>query len=308
MRFDKWTCAASAGILLLAGSATSVWADGWNPNSKATNRDSVANTRHNLTQRWADWEVWMDGYRNDYNEVCVYCHTPHSASAQMGNAPLWNRTKPSGAYTLYSANTTLGRPVTQPGTASLTCLSCHDGTVAVDSIINMPNSGGYSSAQQTSVNIAFLDSWSGAGPTGNHAVLYNSPVNDCNRCHSPAMFPNMTDSIAFNIGTDLRNDHPVGILYPTDFSGVTDFNQPNAELAGKAWYFDINGDGQMDAREVRMYDTGEGYEVECASCHDPHGVPSAGPGSTFIPSFLRVANSATWGGSPSKLCLTCHVK
>ena len=49
-------------------------------------------------------------------------------------------------------------------------------------------------------------------------------------------------------------------------------------------------------------DTGDGFEVECASCHDPHGVPSDGAGSTFNPAFLRVANSE------SNLCLSCHVK
>ena len=57
-----------------------------------------------------------------------------------------------------------------------------------------------------------------------------------------------------------------------------------------------------DPDEVRFYDTGDGFEVECASCHDPHGVPSDGAGSTFNPAFLRVANSE------SNLCLSCHVK
>ena len=47
---------------------------------------------------------------------------------------------------------------------------------------------------------------------------------------------------------------------------------------------------------------GEGFEVECASCHDPHGVPSTGEGSTLLPSFLRVRNEN------SAVCLTCHTK
>jgi hypothetical protein len=67
-------------------------------------------------------------------------------------------------------------------------------------------------------------------------------------------------------------------------------------------FFDLNGNGRPDTREVRVYDSGDGFEVECASCHDPHGVPSAGAGSSFIPTFLRVANAG------SALCLTCHTK
>lgn len=51
-----------------------------------------------------------------------------------------------------------------------------------------------------------------------------------------------------------------------------------------------------------VYNTGGGFEVECAPCHDPHGVPSAGAGSPFIGTFLRIANAE------SALCLTCHTK
>ena len=65
---------------------------------------------------------------------------------------------------------------------------------------------------------------------------------------------------------------------------------------------DNDGNGFPDNRELRLYDTGEGFEVECASCHDPHGVPSGAPGSTFNPTFLRVPNAG------SAVCLTCHAK
>ncbi|HSO06820.1 MAG TPA: cytochrome c3 family protein, partial [Pelomicrobium sp.] len=91
-----------------------------------------------------------------------------------------------------------------------------------------------------------------------------------------------------------------GIRYPQPTVGF-DFNEPTRKVGALA-YFDVNANQHADSNEVRLYDTGEGYEVECASCHDPHGVPSGGAGSVFNPTFLRVSNAG------SQLCLTCHVK
>jgi len=70
------------------------------------------------------------------------------------------------------------------------------------------------------------------------------------------------------------------------------------------------GDSYPDKDEPRMYNSGENVEVECASCPDPHGVPSAGQGSEFISSFLRISNgnANTGAGVSSGLCLTCHIK
>ena len=78
---------------------------------------------------------------------------------------------------------------------------------------------------------------------------------------------------------------------------------PTATTASLKFY-DANGNSRADSNEIRFYNTGEGYEVECASCHDPHGVPSGGPGTNTLlrPSFLRVSNAG------SAVCLTCHNK
>ena len=100
------------------------------------------------------------------------------------------------------------------------------------------------------------------------------------------------------IGTDLRNDHPVGVSYPST-SG--DFETTTGSIPDMT-FFDTNGDNRPDTNEIRLYDSGDGPEVECATCHDPHGVPSAGPGSQHIPTFLRVDNTG------SGVCLTCHNK
>jgi len=71
-------------------------------------------------------ETW-----NTEGEICNVCHTPHNASATV--KPLWNHEMSAASYTLYSSST-LDATVADPGatTSSSLCLSCHDGTVAVD--------------------------------------------------------------------------------------------------------------------------------------------------------------------------------
>lgn len=66
-------------------------------------------------------------------QVCIYCHAPHNNASIA--APLWNHAQSVATYTLYTSaiSTTLNATTGQPGVTSKLCLSCHDGTVAVDS-------------------------------------------------------------------------------------------------------------------------------------------------------------------------------
>jgi len=316
------------GFLVFAVNASG---DGWDPNSKASAIGSIENTRHNLSLSYNETGRGVMGAiaRNDYGEICIYCHTPHGANKQI-SAPLWNRTfNNTGAYTIYDKPTTLMRPIGQPGPNSLTCLSCHDGTIAIDSILNMPGSGlnpsidGQSNNETNTWNEAFLDSWITnplALPSPADHFKMGKVIDNgyCTLCHNT----NVTDSamanfMIFTIETDLRDDHPIGVQFPTTFGPGIDFNQPTAGLSTKMPFFDRDGDNHADPNEVRLYDTGQGPEVECASCHDPHGVPSDGNNARFSPSFLRVNNGVvnTHAGAagiisngPSALCLTCHAK
>lgn len=69
-------------------------------------------------------------------ELCKFCHTPHLAQGVAG-APLWNHQTTVASYSMYSSATYQGTSSqTQPGATSKLCLSCHDGTVAVDSFAN----------------------------------------------------------------------------------------------------------------------------------------------------------------------------
>ncbi len=338
---------AGLGMLLSMGSALS---DGWAPGSRATAIGSIENTRHNLSLSYnADAggaASAMDPYRNQYGAICIYCHTPHGANSQI-SAPLWNRTIRSGGYDIYDKPTTLMRTVSQPGPTSLTCLSCHDGTIAIDSVLNMPGpgrspTGDLSNSELGTPNTAFLDDWTN-NTFGYFGATEHFQMGDgvatgtwrnsskCTLCHFEDIEGSAIDDFnIFTMGTDLRDDHPVGVLYPDIYTPAADFNEPNVKLPGNMAFFDTNGNNRADPDEVRMYDSGEGYEVECASCHDPHGVPSGGSGTNtrFSPSFLRVNNGIGMGmdydndgnisssegvdgiisNGPSSLCLTCHTK
>lgn len=82
---------------------------------------SIVGTDHDLSD---------DGYGTD--QICVFCHTPHNALSTL--VPLWNHATTTTTFTLYDSPTFDGSAdIGQPASVSLACLSCHDGTVAIDS-------------------------------------------------------------------------------------------------------------------------------------------------------------------------------
>lgn len=130
----------------------------------------IRNSRHDLSST----STTAGPKSTNVNDVCVFCHTPHSNQA---TTLLWNRTASTATYKPYSS-ATMEQIVPQPGGASKNCLSCHDGTVAFNSIYNGPGSG------------------SGTVPTfaGTGKI----------------------DTTGFGgMGTNLSNDHPVSIVYST---------------------------------------------------------------------------------------------
>lgn len=68
------------------------------------------------------------------DQVCVFCHTPHNAQPQ---GPLWNRQLSGQTYIEYNSSTLQAFP-SQPTGQSRLCLSCHDGTVALGALGNLP--------------------------------------------------------------------------------------------------------------------------------------------------------------------------
>lgn len=188
---------------------------------------------------------------DDYNQVCVYCHTPHNASTTQ--KPLWNRPDSTATYQVYASSTLSSAPG-QPGAPSRLCLSCHDGTIAVDKVLNQPNTGVESN-----------------GKHGTMVYPRQVAFTDCASCHqTPLRF--FTDFTPSYLGTNLANDHPVGIAY---------LDKPGMVPVPSGGRFS-NGVCLVDGM------------VECTSCHAVHD-PANKP-------FLRVSNDG------SGLCYTCHAK
>jgi len=75
-------------------------------------------------------------------EICVVCHTPHNADTTVSEAPLWNHETTAATFTVYTSPTFDGGPSGQPVGASKLCLSCHDGTVALDAFGGGAGTGG----------------------------------------------------------------------------------------------------------------------------------------------------------------------
>ena len=100
--------------------------------SAAVARARIANTVHNLSAA-GPGAIKAPGV----GEICVFCHTPHSASTTRA---LWNRSLPPTTYNLY-ASSTLEATLSQPTGASRLCLSCHDGTTALGNLRVPPATG-----------------------------------------------------------------------------------------------------------------------------------------------------------------------
>lgn len=93
--------------------------------SSAALRGGIVGSKHDFSRR--GW--------NASGEVCVVCHAPHAVGAP--ETLLWNRPLTGTVFTPF-ASPTLKAAVGQPSGVSRLCLSCHDGTIAVDSFGDAP--------------------------------------------------------------------------------------------------------------------------------------------------------------------------
>lgn len=71
----------------------------------------------------------------DPNSVCGPCHQPHNADSRI--IPLWGHQTSAGPWIMYNTNNVTissmkARVDATPQGVSLGCLSCHDGTVAIN--------------------------------------------------------------------------------------------------------------------------------------------------------------------------------
>lgn len=168
------------------------------------------------------------------DQVCIFCHTTHSASPI---APLWNRAMSPQAYLVYASRSLDANPGQPTGDSKL-CLSCHDGTIALGSVLRR---GG---------------SVAGIGaPIPMRGGVTTMP-------HGRA-----------NLGTDLRDDHPISFTYDSSLAGK------DGRLRDP---FALPPHIKLDLNR----------ELQCTTCHDAH--------NNAFGKFLVMRNTN------SELCTSCH--
>lgn len=265
----------------------------------------ITNTKHNLTSTGTGSNQFSP--TSGGGEICVFCHTPHGADTSA-SVPLWNRKLADPAtYTTYNSlgTSSLDGATVAVGSVSIACLSCHDGAQAMNTMINQPGSGGYNAGGTTE----WAGTWSGSNtPTG----------------------------IAL-IGTDLQNDHPIGIQYaggptassipaaPSDYTGFKDADFKTAKsqsLNGtQVWWVENiaagtstqSGTGRQKT-DLQLYTRGGatapasylagGTSTIASTVTQPY-VECASchdPHTDSQVTFLRTSNTG------SSLCLACHTK
>jgi predicted CXXCH cytochrome family protein len=144
--------------------------------------------------------------------------------------PLWNRTMPAEAYTIYTSRSLNAQPGQPTGTSKM-CLSCHDGTIALGSVVSR-----------------------------GQPIMMSGGVTTLPAGHA-------------NIGTDLRDDHPISFRFDSALAGK------NARLKDPAA---LPSQIRLDGNN----------ELQCTACHDAHN-------NTFG-NFLVMRNDR------SELCISCH--
>ncbi len=227
-------------------------------------------------------------------EICVFCHVPHNAKAA---GPLWNRDQPAGPYTPYTSST---RKITAPGQptgASLLCLSCHDGTIALGKIssrsTNITMAGGKTNF--VTGDLGYL----GTDLSDDHPIsfLYSSVLSNselraptapvkldasgqlqCTACHSPHDDANGKFLVVNNIQSALcRNCHNKTYWAASDHA-----------TSIKTW----NGSGTNPWPHT-TYTPQNVANNACESCHRPHTAPGK----------ARLLNIGT---TEEAACLVCH--
>jgi len=136
-----------------------------------TGGQGIINSLHDLSG---------SAYGDAQSRICIFCHNPHNAHKVDNNitySPLWNHdiTTNVGNFTTYnngneptSGRNSLNATVGQPGGVSLLCLSCHDGSVAINAYSNNTGQPGPSGVGDQSITLGSGYQIGGGGDLSNH--------------------------------------------------------------------------------------------------------------------------------------------
>jgi hypothetical protein len=176
---------------------------------------------------------------NTRKGVCSPCHSAHNTDPNQ-IAPLWNHVTTSGPFTPYNSPT-FNAGAHQPGGVSLACLSCHDGTVALNQSIG---SGTLTNAEYIPDAAKISDDLHVTHPI---SFTYDATL--------AAADGGIEDPTVYKIG-DPKSSLTVNVApVPPTWDGTS--------LTGKT----------ID--EALLI----GHKMECASCHDVHKQEGSAPSS-----------------------------
>ena len=211
---------------------------------------------------------------NTSHGVCSPCHQAHHTDPNQV-VPLWNHetTVGGGAFTPHS--TPHMQAITgNPNGSSLACLSCHDGTVA----INSPIGGLGTNAPMFMGTLNPADVIGGAGDLHTeHPISFVFDTDLANRDGA------LEDPATYHIGDPKTrlfvNVAPVPTSWPVGAVPIVGKTIKDALLDGQS-------------------------RVQCTSCHDPHRMKGAAP----MTGTMLLVDGLDVNGRGSLLCRTCHVK
>ncbi|MHC4427729.1 MAG: cytochrome c3 family protein [Planctomycetota bacterium] len=241
-------------ILLALLAASVAWAQG----------RSVVDTVHNLSSSGPGM-IRATGE----GEVCIFCHTAHGGSATV---PLWNRREAVAPYTIYTSSA-LDAETGQPTGSSKLCLSCHDGTIALGSVLSRDQviqmASGITTLPPGSSNL-------GTDLSDDHPISFRYDSSLASRdpwLRDPHALPQQLNLDA-NAELQCTTCHDA---HDDTFGHFLVMDNTNAALC--------NACHQIDRTTVMAHQ-------ECSACHQSHTAPS-GP-------FLLAAENI------SETCLSCH--
>lgn len=230
----------------------------------------VSGSAHDMSTTWTNAAYGTPSFAwNNRRGTCTPCHAAHHTDdGQL--VPLWIHKTSTGPFTPYTSPTLDATPdYTALGGGSLACLSCHDGTVAL-------NEGIDGKIGNTNSVLQYIDAAAKIGPdlhtTHPIGFVYNGGLAAADR--------GLEDPDAYTIGTAKNLKITTA---PVPSSGWT-----GTSLTG------------MTISEALLFDG----KMECSSCHDVH----AQEGSSATSGILARISGYDADNRGSLLCRTCHIK
>ncbi len=213
---------------------------------------------------------------SDPATVCGVCHVPHHADSSV--VPLWGHQTTSSAFKMYNqANVPVSSMqaavAASPNGPSLACLSCHDGTVAINTYGGSPQYGG--------------SPWAPQAPGSQGQYITNSA----------------------NLGTDLTHSHPISFQYTAALVGTGPnqdqwlYNPDTTTVLTPSSGAFVPGNNMT----VNGFLLNGNHTVECTSCHDVHNQNGTPYSTTYNKHLVKIVG-VDGNGDGSLLCRSCHNK